>query len=220
MKKILLLAAILIALPDFAQTTPTPDPRIEIDEFFNNSHHLRSSGCDSSTWAAIHQALLSDLNVQKLPEAAPDADDAQADRIMECRQIIVRRLNGVGLDLAKNIEKDEGQIAVMANYFPDAEARAKAALLLALQVNEDIETNSRLLDDYKTLNLILGFAREATDSYTEHAQNTRYRNLAARYNALVGQYNARVNQPNNLRPVSLHCESSTTPWGVTTTDCR
>lgn len=220
MKSMVLVVAILIAAPAFAQTTPTPDPRRVVDNIFTGPYFLKLVGCDSSTWAAIHQALLSDLNVQKLPEAAPDADDAQADRIMECRQIIVRKLNGVGLDLAKNVTKDVGQNAVMANYFPDAEARAKAALMLALQVNEDIETNSRLLDDYKTLNLILGFAHEATDSYTEHAQNTRYRNLAARYNALVGQYNARVNQPNSQRPVSLHCESSTTPWGVTTTDCR
>ena len=56
MKSMVLVVAILIAAPAFAQTTPTPDPRRVVDNIFTGPYFLKLVGCDSSTWAAIHQA--------------------------------------------------------------------------------------------------------------------------------------------------------------------
>jgi hypothetical protein len=163
----------------------TNERRSEVDAFFNNPNLLKFSGCDPSTWEAIRQALLADLQIQKLSESPADADEALAQQTTRCVQTASSKRNQMYGNLKNNSDKD---------------------------------ASITLLEEYSTLNIMAGFAQEASDSYINHAEDTRLRNLAAHYNALVDSFNARVH--GSQRTAHLNCTTSTGSSGMTATECQ
>lgn len=214
MKNLLLMVTILIGVAAFAQTSTTHDAVREMDDFFNNPHLLAFSGCDSSAWNAIHIDVILGLQRRELPLASAKDDMATASAISACLSTIDGKAIKVDSALSHSISDMETESTDSLNSM-------RPNSLFPGQIINDIQTKVRpTFGQFQDLEDMKAFATAAARDYEEHATKTQYEQLVARYNALVGQYNARVNQPISQRPVSLHCESSTTPWGVTTMDCQ
>jgi hypothetical protein len=210
MKITLFVIVILTAVPACAQRTATQDAVTVMDSFFNGFQNF--SGCDSSAWNAIHVAALARLQKQDLPSATSEDDVAKASAIVACYGTLVHKAIQVAHDLSSSI-KD-----LKTKSFDSMNPPSKSAQL-PFQIVEDVETKVLpLLGDYENLEKLESFALNAEMDYEEHAESTRYRNLATRYNALVGHYNSE--QRNGQRPTSLRCEPTTTSSGVSTLDCR
>ena len=206
-----------------AQTQVTPQIQLEdlkvIDAFFDNAHHLTFSGCEQSAWRAMHQAVRADIQRQELPPSSVENDIAQDDEIILCSQKIHRKEIQAYTDLNTALRKDKGQSEVMANP-----TDAKAAVMLALTVDGDRDKMPILLEAYNTLGIMKSFAEEASRTYLNHADGTRYRNLVTHYNALVDVLATVRLAPGYRLPVephALHCESNTNSvTGITQMDCR
>ena len=206
--------AIWLAAMALAQSPTSNDAGKDMDDFFNNPHLQAFSGCDSSAWNAIHVDVVLGLQRRELPPARAKDDMATASAIYACLSTIDDKALKVDLALGRGISDMETEST-------DSLTSTTPNSLFPGQIVDDIQTKVRpTFREFQTLEDMKAFATGAARDYEEHATKTQYEELVARYNALVGQYNARVNPPNGQRPVSLHCESSTTPWGVTTTDCR
>jgi hypothetical protein len=210
MKFTLFAIVILTAVPALAQGTGTQDAVKVMDGFFSGVQNF--SGCDSSAWNAIHVAALARLQRQDLPAATVEDDVAKASAIVACSGTLVHKAIQVAHDLSSSV-KD-----LKAQSFDSMNPPSKSATL-PFQIVDDVETKVLpLLGDYEKLEKLESFALNAEMDYEEHAESTRYRNLAARYNALVGHYNS--GQRNGQRPASLHCEPTSTSSGVSTLDCE
>jgi hypothetical protein len=210
MKLMLFVIVILTAAPAFAQKTGTQDAVKVMDGFFNGIQNF--SGCDSSAWNAIHVAALARLQKQDLPPATVEDDVAKASAIVACYGTLVHKAIQVAHELSNSI-KD-----LKTESFDSMNPPSKSATL-PFEIVDNVETKLLpLFGDYENLEKLEGFALNAEMDYEEHAESTRYRNLAARYNALVGHYNS--GQRNGQRPASLHCEPTNTSSGVSTLDCQ
>lgn len=210
MKFMLFVIAILTAVPVLAQRTGTQDAAKVMDGFFNGLQNF--SGCNSSAWNAIQVAALARLEKQDLPAATVEGDVAKASAIVACYGTLVHKAIQVAHDLSSSI-KD-----LKAESFDAMNPPSKSASL-PFQIVDNVETKILpLFEDYENLERLENFALNAEMDYEEHAESTRYRNLAARYNALVGPHNSE--QRNGQRPASLHCEPTTTSSGVSTLDCQ
>lgn len=210
MKFMLFAVVILTAVPAFAQRTGTQDAVKVMDGFFNRFQNF--SGCESSAWNAIRVAALARLQKQDLPPATVEDDVAKASAIVACYGTLVHKAIQVAHDLSSSVKDLKTQ------SFDSMNPPSKSALL-PFQIVDDVETKVLpLLGDYENLEKLESFALNAEMDYEEHAESTRYRNLAARYNALVGHYKS--GQRNGQRPASLHCEPTSTSSGVSTLDCQ
>ena len=212
MKSILFVAAILAAVPAFGQTTKTQDAAKSMDGFFNKSNLQTLSGCDSSTWNAIHAAIILGLQNRELPPASVKDDMAKASAIGDCLSTINQKSIQVAQDLSSSVTD------LKIESFDSMNPASKNAAL-PFQIVEDVEKKVKpFLSEFQTLETMEGFARSAERNYEIHAEKTKYEALVARYDALVRQYNA--GDRNNQRPTALHCESRIMSWGMATLDCQ
>ena len=210
MKFTLFVIVFLTAVPALAQRTGTQDAAKVMDGFFNGFQNF--SGCDSSAWNAIHVAALARLQKQDLPAATIEDDVAKASAVVACYGTLVHKAIQVAHDLSSSIRD------LKTESFDSMNPPSKSAML-PFQIVDEIETKVLpLLGDYQNLEKLENFALNAEMDYEEHAESTRYRNLATRYNALVGRYNS--GQRYGQRPASLHCEPTSTSSGVSTLDCQ
>jgi hypothetical protein len=210
MKFTLFVIVILTAVPALAQRTATQDAVKVMDGFFNGFQNF--SGCDSPAWNAIHVAALARLQKQDLPPATVEDDVAKASAIVGCYSTLVHKVIQVAHDLSNSI-KD-----LKTESFESMNPPSKSATL-PFQIVDNVETKLLpMFGNYENLEKLESFALNAEMDYEQHAESTRYRNLAARYNALVGHYNS--GQRDGQRPASLHCEPTTTSSGVSTLDCQ
>jgi hypothetical protein len=210
MKFMLSVIVILTAVPALAQRTGTQDAVKVMDGFFDSFQSF--SGCDSSAWNAIHVAALARLQKQDLPSATVEEDVAKASVVVTCYGALVHKAIQVAHDLSNSIKE------LKTKSFDSMNPPSKSAVL-PFEVVDNVETKLLpLFGDYENLEKLENFALNAEMDYEEHAESTRYRNLAARYNSLVGHYNP--GQRNGQRPASLCCEPTTTPSGISTLDCQ
>ena len=221
MKKAFLVLAILFASTANAQTTSQTDAKT-IDEFFTDQSKLALSGCDSSTWEAIHAAIRSDLGVQPLPESTPKADYNEVDQLTQCLLIVNRKKNQAFLDFRQSITKTSDEIASgdIMRYAQNSQLAGE----LTFKVLKDGRTNTDFLMTYGDLTSIESSIREAEATYISHAEKTRYNKLVEKYNSLANSLtNVRLAQGSSfsIQPRALHCESSTNPaTQVTRLDCQ
>lgn len=225
MKPFLIVLLIFVASSAIARTQVPSQAQAEelkaIDELFNDPSNLALSGCEQSTWIATHEAIRADVGVQELPEASAEADFAKMHRIIQCHEIVSRNEIQAHRNLLNSVTKMGDEVNPGDKDIFRYSKDASLAGILVLDIMENSRANLRLLSKYSVLVAIKSFVAEAEQSYLNHAEQTRYRELAARYNALVNFINVKAALPINQRPVPLHCEWSTNPaTHITQMDCQ
>jgi hypothetical protein len=220
----LAIALLLMGLPVFAQTLSaqkrTEDVKT-LDEFFNDREHLSLSGCSESTWDLIHQAVRVSIQGQELPPSSVDGDLARSEQTDKCFHIAY----DAKIDLMKSLNKfnraNKNEIISLGDYtHPDI----NAVPLVISNIDSNNTKISLFFDWFATLQSVIDFAKQSSEMYFNHAEQTRYRNLVERYNALANSLaNVHLAQGSSypIQPRALHCESSmNSATGVTRLDCQ
>ena len=221
---VLALSAVLISqisIPAHAQSqTLSASDLKSIDDFFNSSENFSSSDCDRETWNMMHQAART-MYSSDLPPSNVHDDIVRAEQIRKCELKADKAAMNLMLNIGRLNQSNKKEIATLENLYsnPDAQASVRAI--------SDIESNTTkhilFLDWYLTQRTISQFADSASRMYSQHADDTKYKNLVERYNALTDSLaNVRLAQGSSfpIQPRPLHCEAKTDFLGVTRMDCE